>query len=50
MGGIGALGALLAGIGIAGQYNLRYAFAFSATMACVVMILTLIHTFSSVSD
>ena len=48
MDGIGALGALLAGV--AGQTDLRYAFAFSAAMAAVAMLLTLMHTFSATSD
>ena len=49
MDGVGALGALLAGI--AGQYDLRYAFVFSAAMAICAMLLTLLHNFSgSVAD
>ena len=44
MDGVGALGALLAGI--AGQYELRYAFIFSSTMACCAMVLTIMHRFS----
>lgn len=44
MDGVGALGAVFAGI--AGQYDLRYAFAFSAVMAASAMALTVLHKFS----
>jgi hypothetical protein len=44
MDGVGALGAVFAGI--AGQYDLRYAFAFSAVMAVSAMGLTVLHRFS----
>ena len=48
MDGIGALGAVLAGI--AGAYELRYAFAFCALMAICAMALTLVHRFSGVGE
>ena len=48
MDGVGALGALLAGL--AGQYDLRYAFAFSGVMAFIAMLLTMIHKFSGSTE
>ncbi len=45
MDGVGALGALLAGL--AGQADLRYAFLFAAAVAAGAMILTMTHRFAS---